>query len=528
MFTIRPVTRACSAGSLFVMLLASCGGGSTSPVEETVAADSFAASASFRNSVSASVSVDVAAPGVPVNRGLLGNNTQWVDNGDGLVTAAGQPQSTIVDALRPIAPTVLRYPGGTLTDTYRWRDGVGPVATRGYNRDLINNMKKVVFGTDEFLQLASTLGSTPLFTVNVVTAEANEAAEWVAYVNGTGATQKQRVQYWEIGNEPYLQETERPDLSLTPADFSARATKAILAMKAVDPKIKVGLPLRSDTIGGVPATPYQGFNKTVLTSVKAPVDFVSVHNAYLPFAYTSATVADSDLYRAAMAAVKVLSADLDATSSQVKALRPNETLPIAVTEYNALFGLSTPRLFQYSTSLAGALYVADSLSMLSARKDILTANIWSATGNGSFGATDFSGKPRPIYHVLQAYNQLLQGQMLTAQVSAPTFSNPQVGMVPARSDTPLVSANVTRDGKMLRVALINKHPTSALTVSLKIANGRAAGGATYAQLNGTDLFSGAEGRSPVSWTTGNASGTGNTLTWNLPAHSFTFYQIPLV
>jgi alpha-N-arabinofuranosidase len=544
MFTVLPAVRTLTV-SLVSLFLISCGGSdhtetsqTSSPgtlaasagSTETAATESvtLAASTQFKVATAATVSVDLASAGTPVNRGLLGNNTQWVDNGDGLVTDSGQANAPIVAALKSIAPTVLRYPGGTLTDTYRWRDGVGPVSTRGYNRDLNNNMKKVVFGTNEFLQLSESMGSAPLFTVNVTTGTTQEAADWVAYVNGTGTAQKQRVPYWEIGNEPYLQETARPDLSMSPAEFARRASLAITAMKAVDPNIKVGLPLRSDAIGGVPATPYQGFNKSVLTGVAARIDFVSVHSAYLPFAYTAADVNDQDLFAAAMAATKVLAADLDATATQVKTLRPEGRLPIALTEYNALFGLSSARLFQYSTSLAGALYVADMLSMLGARDDIFMANIWSATGNGYFGAIDFWARPRPSFYVLQAYNQLLQGQRLLPAVSAPSFANPQVGLVPAGTATPVVSAFVTRQNKTMRIALVNKHPATAMSVTLKLANGRAATGGTFSRLSGPDLFAGAEGRAPVTWTKGTADGSGTSMTWSLPARSFTLYEIPLI
>lgn len=295
----RPSSLTLFCAILTALMSSACGGnGSDQSAQSSSQPDLFDASVAVKASTPAGalISVDVANAGVPVNVGLLGNNVQWVDNGDGLVSSSGQSQPALVKTVAEMGPTVLRYPGGSLTDTYRWRDGIGPIANRGANRDLANRLQKVVFGTDEFLQLASTLNSIPLISVNVTTGDAKEAADWVAYVNGTGSERKQRVQYWEIGNEPYLQEDNRPDLAIAPAEYARRANQTILAMKAVDPTIKVGLPLRSDKIGGVYATPYQGFNDTVLKAVTAPIDFVAVHNAYFPFAYTAASVTDQDLY----------------------------------------------------------------------------------------------------------------------------------------------------------------------------------------------------------------------------------------
>jgi alpha-N-arabinofuranosidase len=519
------------------LILTGCGGGTDGSDASTASSGNSAAGSDLTAradppasaNLTASISFNLADVGTPSNRALLGNNIQWTNNGDGLVTSLGVPRPAVVNAVIPTGPSVLRYPGGSLTDTYRWRDGVGAIATRGFNLDLENKSKQVIFGTDEFLKLAATLSAIPLLTVNVVTGSAQEAADWVKYVNVPGGAP--RVRFWEIGNEPYLIESLRPELALTPPEFARRADLAITAMKAADPTIKVGLPLRSDKLGNIPATRYVDYNKTVLSSVRNRIDFVTVHNAYLPFYYADADadvpVSDQDLYTAAMTASNVVTADLNATAAQVRALRPEGALPMAVSEYNALFGLSTPALIQKGSSLAGALYVADILQVMANRNDILFANFWSLSGNGNFGVVDESGSPRPAYYVLQSYNRLLQGQVLPASITAPTLSSPAVGVVPAGT-SPLVSAVVTRLNKMLRVVIINKHATANVDLAMNLANGQAAGGSTYSRLAGADLFSGAQGYSAISWTSGAVAGSGAQLKFNLPPHSFTLFEIPLL
>jgi alpha-L-arabinofuranosidase len=475
---------------------------------------------------SGSIDVDLAAAGTTVPAALLGNNVQWVDNGDGLISSTGDPRMAALNGAAALRPTVLRYPGGSLSDTYHWRDGVGPIGSRGNDRTLDNGYQPVHFGTDEFLKLTAYLSAIPLITVNVVTGDAKEAADWVAYVNGSGAAYRQRVKYWEIGNEPYLIENARPDLQLAPAEFARRANAAILAMKAADPAIMVGLPLRSDTIGGIAATPFTGYNKTVLGTVSAPIDFVSVHNAYLPFHFTSTTVTDQDLYSSAMAASAVMAADLDATAAQLHALRPNQFLPMALTEYNALFGLGSAQYINYTNSLGGALYVADVLRVLCYRNDIVAANLWSLLGNGSFGALDGAGLARPAYYVMQAYSTLLKGKLLPAAATSMMMDTAKVGAVPA-SRIAVIGAAVTLENKTLRLLVLNKHGTTASNVTLRLANGTALAGARFSQLSGADLFAGASGHGAISVASGTLATGGTAMVLALPAHSMSMLEIDL-
>ena len=81
---------------------------------------------------------DLESKGIPVNRMLLGANIQWVDGGDGLVATRGgdrRKATAIREAAMALRPTTLRYPGGSQSDTYHWREGVGP--TRGRVRELL-------------------------------------------------------------------------------------------------------------------------------------------------------------------------------------------------------------------------------------------------------------------------------------------------------------------------------------------------------------------------------------------------------
>ena len=422
------------------------------------------------------VTVAVDKPGREVNRLILGNNVQWVDRGDELITADGrQFQPQMLERARILGPTVLRFPGGSMSDLYHWKDGIGEPAQRGLNEHFFSRqMQRVLMGTREFLELCESLGAEPLITVNTATAPPEEAAEWVDYVNRKGLRSSRtgrplpRVRYWELGNEPYLRDDKQKRLWIAPEAFAARANAFIQAMRRVDPGIEIGVPLRSDRIGGVSATPYPGYNEVVLRNISARFEFVALHSAYLPLAFDK-RYQDRDFLLAALAAPQTVAADFDATRRQLQQFKPGRTIKLAVTEYNAFFSHGGMPSDDYIASPAGAMYVADLLRLFTETPDLLLANFWSLSGNWRFGAFAGNGRPRPAYHVLSAFHRVLRGRMLPVSIDAPGFNSPAVGFVPEQRGQSKVTALATLDNGTTRAILINKDPVSSAAVMLNVA-----------------------------------------------------------
>jgi len=474
----------------------------------------------------ASISVDVAADGRPVERRLLGANIQWVHGGDGLLEADGvRLAPDLLRRVESLGPTVLRYPGGAQGDDYRWRAGIGPPAARGRSGDADDRQQTVAFGTDELLDLAGRLGAEPLFTVNVTTGTPEEAADWVRHTRSTNP----RVRWWEIGNEPYLIDEKRRRLALPPAVYAARADRTIAAMRAVDPDILIGLPLRSDRLGPVPATRFPGYDDTVLERVREPFDFVALHNAYVPFAL-SHDHGDRDLYLAAMAGAQVTEGDFAATRARLARHFPGRRFPIAVTEYNAFFTLGDDRTDPYIASLAGALAVADLLRLFAETEDVALAAFWSLSGNWHFGAMATDATLRPAYHVLAAFARLLHGRYLTTEVRSPAFEVPTtVGIVAAGTAAPWVTALATRDGDIVRLLCVNRHPEKAARVDFAL-EGLPAGSTIELRrglLTGDDPFAGAPGRPAARWRDEPSRPAVLPLRAELPPHSLALYEFRL-
>jgi alpha-L-arabinofuranosidase len=181
---------------------------------------------------------------------------------DGSVEAAwdharDQWREDVVDITRDLGPTMMRW-GGIFADFYRWREGVGPRDTRPSMLNLLwGGIESNQVGTGEFVDLCRRVGAEPLICVNfesdgrkrymnargrVRTAPAKEAAEWVAYCNDPGNSDRKahgsaapwRVRHWQIGNETSY---DRNGFDLETA--ARKTVEFARAMRAADPGIQL-------------------------------------------------------------------------------------------------------------------------------------------------------------------------------------------------------------------------------------------------------------------------------------------------
>lgn len=153
----------------------------------------------------------------------------WVGEGS-KVPNIGGVRKALVEAMREISPTVMRWPGGCFADSYDWRDGIGPRAsrprrlnfwaTRGRLHDLPDSSPSKNdpnwFGTNEFLRFTKLINAEPYIAANVRGMTARDFDEWVEYCNspaGASTAAQQRaangdrepfnVRYWGVGNESW-------------------------------------------------------------------------------------------------------------------------------------------------------------------------------------------------------------------------------------------------------------------------------------------------------------------------------------
>jgi alpha-N-arabinofuranosidase len=135
------------------------------------------------------------------------------------VRGSGMLRPDLLEALRGLAPAFIRWPGGSFASTYKWQDGIGPLASRVYHPNEIwgGYSDYYGFGTDEYLELTRQLGADPLTVLPApddTPASGEYAMNWVHYVNDPTTTTWGRmrarnghpepygVRYFQIDNEP--------------------------------------------------------------------------------------------------------------------------------------------------------------------------------------------------------------------------------------------------------------------------------------------------------------------------------------
>lgn len=138
----------------------------------------------------------------------------WVGE-DSAIPNTGGIRNDVINALKPLELPVLRWPGGCFADTYHWRDGIGPTATRPKRVNVHWGMapEPNSFGTHEFDRFCKLIGTEPYFAANVGSGSVEELQHWVEYCNFAGDStlanerrangQKDpfNIRYWGIGNE---------------------------------------------------------------------------------------------------------------------------------------------------------------------------------------------------------------------------------------------------------------------------------------------------------------------------------------
>jgi alpha-N-arabinofuranosidase len=448
---------------------------------------------------------------------LFGTNLQWQQNGDGLLDPQSSPPRVFPAALQAIKAsgvTALRFPGGDLANTYRWKTAVGAPARRGEGLDYGGQLQAQRFGTDEFLALCAAAKLAPVMTVNS-NAPAQEAADWVTYVNRPRALGASvRADYWEIGNEVF-----NPNMAgfQSAQDYGRKVVAFAEAMRARDPAVKIGAVLDvsfQDAAWVAKVLPHLvDWNEAVLRTAGQSIDFVAVH-FYAP---QDKLYSDSSLRQLVLASPLQLSMALTRLEGQMRRLaRPGAT--IALTEFAPAFGdklVLSSRIATTETALFDALVLFTAVR----HPSVAVANNWSLSNNSVFGMITVNGNGevvrRPSFDVYRMLSPLAGGRAVPLDLAGETANVAGQGTVPPLDKVQWVDA-IAVDGAdgTPSVALVNRHDSRPAEV--RILDDRRLP-ASYA----VESISAPPGSAAWSTRRGAATSDGGSLTIQLPPHSLT-------
>lgn len=192
----------------------------------------------------------------------------------------------VLEAVRELGVSCVRYPGGNFVSGYNWKDGIGEKAGRPVRLNLAwRELEPNQVGLDEFMHWAEKAGCEPVMAVNMGNGTPAEAAELVEYCNipkGTfwsdrrvenGSRQPYRIRCWCVGNE---MDGDHQLGALSAEAYGEKAYEAAKQMKRVDDSILLIMAGSSS-----PWSPtFPEWDKTVLRATWKYADFLSLHAYY--------------------------------------------------------------------------------------------------------------------------------------------------------------------------------------------------------------------------------------------------------
>lgn len=96
-------------------------------------------------------------------------------------------RTDVLDLIRELGVTVIRYPGGNFVSGYDWEDGIGPADQRPVRRDAAwRSIETNQFGLGEFMSFLGKTGAEPMLAVNLGTRGMAEAVQLLEYANHPG------------------------------------------------------------------------------------------------------------------------------------------------------------------------------------------------------------------------------------------------------------------------------------------------------------------------------------------------------
>jgi alpha-N-arabinofuranosidase len=450
---------------------------------------------------SARVSIDPGFVVGPINRRLFGSFIEHMGRAvyDGIYEP-GHPSADdegfrqdVIELVKEMGVTAIRYPGGNFVSGFRWRDSIGPKEQRPRRLSLAwRSAETNQVGLHEFASWVEKVGGELTYALNLGTADTTDALDVVEYANipanstladeriANGRTDPFGITMWFLGNE-----MDGPwQLGHSSAiDYAKKASRTAKALRQLDPRVE--LVASGSSHPTMPTFPE--WDREVLEQTYDDVDYISCHGYYQE--------KNGDLGSFLASPVK-MDRYLDvviATADHVKALkRSDKVLNISFDEWNVWYlgenlrsfprqvdrfyrtdeiegndWPEAPRLAEDVYSVADAVVVGGLLISLLRHADRVTSASISMLVNVIAPITTEPGGPawrQTTYFPFAVTSRLATGVALDVRVQSDQYDSAEHGPVP------LVDAGATFDADTGRAAvfLVNRSLTDDITVSVPL------------------------------------------------------------
>jgi len=407
----------------------------------------------------------------------------------------------LFEKIRDLGPTIIRYPGGCFSDTYHWKDGIGPREKRPIRKNKawggiksifglleyynIGPKERNHFGTDEFLVLCEKLGVKKYINVNFGSGTPQEAAEWVEYTNGSentkygklrsdyGHKNPYNVEYWGIGNEIFG--WWEVGHCKTAVEYVEKYLEFAKAMKKVDKNIKlVGVGWKSD------------WNRAFLSKTRGWVDILSIH-IYLPavnllkyLIYSSPLPQNEKVYYAILNSVQMVDDLLTNTEKDITSVFGDtgyKNVKIALDEYNIWYRWKQIyRADRPHYTLRDGLWTACVLNtLIKHAKFVEMANFAQMVNTlGAIITYDDKIIVNPHYYALKIFSDSWpsEAHLLNLEVECKDIISEDFANIPIIKRPILdTSALISKDDKQLALFIVNKHFMEPIEIDIKIDSG---------------------------------------------------------
>ncbi|HZM88921.1 MAG TPA: alpha-L-arabinofuranosidase C-terminal domain-containing protein [Blastocatellia bacterium] len=438
-------------------------------------------------------------------------------------------RTDVMEAVRQLNVSILRWPGGNFASGYNWKDGIGPRDQRPVRTELAwNALESNRFGTDEFLRYCERLKTEPYICINLGLGTIDDARHWVEYCNESrrtfwadqrrknGREQPYKVTYWALGNEidgPWQLGHKNAD------EYAKFALEAAKAMRAVDRNIKL-VASGSSNYGA----DWIGWNRTTLATLRNVIDYIAIH--------TYINNRENDLERF-LGWSQTIDNYIEVTAGLIKQAQSGQQNPrpiyIAYDEWNVWYraferqGLE--EIYNFEDALAMGMFFnsffrhADVVKMANLAQMVNVIAPIMTNKQGIF--------LQPTFFPLVEYGKQRGNTSIDAWVSSPTY---KIGNRP-----PLryldVSATYNAGERVIYLNVLNRSKDKDISTRIENQEGEFQGEMGIWEMNHTDLkathtFGDDKRVRPVERKT-SASVKNNSLIYTFPAHSLTILRIRL-